>query len=87
MGFGTPRKPSTASDLRDAPAFVAGAGLMLLLVRVDETHSGWDAGEEILLNYGPRALRKCKCNVCRSTDDDDDSSTGTEPERKRCNTE
>ena len=58
---------------------------MLQLLHMNETHAGWNAGEEILLSYGLPAFRYCKCNVCYSAvdDGDDDSSTGTEPERNR----
>ncbi len=84
VAFGKPQTPAS-SDLVNAPAFVVEANgdcmmLKLFDTSFDETHCKWNAGEEICVNYGPNAFRKCKCNVCYSVDD---SSTGTEPERKR----
>jgi hypothetical protein len=88
VGYESPRVvPATMTDI---PAFVKLSGDCLLLQMFDSTddsnHPGWQANEEILIHYGNRAFKECKCSGCvvynRDDDDDLDNDTASEPERK-----
>jgi hypothetical protein len=90
VGYESPRVvPATMTDI---PAFVKLLGDCLLLQMFDSTddsnHPGWLANEEILIHYGNRAFKECKCSGCmvESKDDyrDDDDDNDTAKNTKIC---
>lgn len=90
VGYGKPRNAQPLACTKKLGAYKV---VRLSDETEDDNHPGWDQDEEILINYGPDALRDCKCTRCfvpplpvvgdgNADEEEDDDDTGSEPQRK-----
>lgn len=88
VAFGKPTAvPNSMQRAPTTPQFVRLDKDIRLLQIIDASdggeHPGWGEDDEILVNYGARAVRDCKCVACYREDAaDDDLLTCEEPPRK-----